>query len=105
MVADGRRGKRGIEAQGFDPPLDFEGGGPQGGEPWRRAEAVSSKRDGGAVGPGGGWSYREKGEGAKGVLSPALVRDGARRGGGSAVAGILEAAAMAMAAVGARGGS
>ena len=38
------------------PPLDFEGGGPQGGEPWRRAEAVSGRRGGGAVGPGGGQS-------------------------------------------------
>ena len=56
MVADGRRGKRGMEARGFDPPLDFEGGGPQGGEPWRRVEAVSDWRGGGAVGPGGGRS-------------------------------------------------
>jgi len=47
----------------------------------------------------------EKGEGTKGVLSPTLARAGAQRGGGSAVAGVLEAAAMAMAAVGARGGS
>ena len=56
MVADGRRGKRGMEARGFDPPLDFEGGGPQGGEPWRRAEAVSGRRGGDVVGPGGGRS-------------------------------------------------
>ena len=56
MVAEGRRGKRGMEARGFDPPLDFEGGGPQGGEPWRRAEAIAGRPGGGPVGPGGGRS-------------------------------------------------
>ena len=56
-VADGRRGKRGRKVRGFDPPpLDFGGEGPQGGEPWRRAEAVSGRRGGGIVGTGGGRS-------------------------------------------------
>ena len=55
MVADGRGGKRGMEARG-STPLNFEGGGPQGGEPWRRAEAVSGRRSGGVIGPDVGQS-------------------------------------------------
>jgi len=38
------------------PPLDFREEGPQGGEPWRRAEAVSGRCSGGAVGPSDGRS-------------------------------------------------
>ena len=52
-----------------------------------------------ALGHGGGREEGEKGEGTKGVQFPTLARAGAQRGGGSAVAGVLEAAAMAVVAV------
>ena len=55
-AAAGRRGKRGREVRGFDPPPDFREEGLQGGEPWRRAEAVSGRRGGGVIGPSGGRS-------------------------------------------------
>jgi hypothetical protein len=95
----GPRWWMGQGSAGVRSPLDFGGEGPQGGEPWRRVEDVSGRRGGGVVGPGGGRSYGEKGEGTKGVLSPTLAQAGAQRGGGSAVAGVLEAAEMAVAVV------
>ena len=52
----GGGGKGAWRRGGSISPLDFEGGGPQGGEPWRREEAVSGRCGGGAVGPGGGRS-------------------------------------------------
>ena len=50
---EGEKGQRGA---GVLPPPDFREEGPQGGEPWRRAEAVSGRHGGGIVGTGGGRS-------------------------------------------------
>ena len=73
--------------------------------PWRRAAAVDGDRDGSTAELGGGPELGKKGKGGKGVVSPTLARAGAQRGGGSAVAGVLEAAAMAVAVLGVWRGS
>ena len=86
-------------------PLNFREGGLQGGEPWRRAVAGGGGCGGVVAGLNGGPELGEKGEGTKGVLSPTLARAGVQRGGGSAVAGVLEAAAMVVAVLGGWRGS
>ena len=73
--------------------------------PRRRAAAVDGDRGGATAELGGGPELGEKGKGGKGVLSPTLARAGAQRGGGSVVAGVLEAAAMAVVVLGVWRGS
>jgi len=90
-------GKGGREVRGVDSRPQLER---------RWSEAAWPRRAAGGGGPrpaswrrGGGQGGGEKQEGTKGVLSPTLARTGAQRGGGSAMAGVLEAAAMVVAAV------
>ena len=52
--AAGRRGKDREGLKGVDSPLDFGEGGPQGGNPWRRAAAGGGGHGGAAVGIDGG---------------------------------------------------
>ena len=47
-------GEKRERLKGVDPPLDFGEGGPQGGNPWRRAAAGSGGHGGAAVGIDGG---------------------------------------------------